>query len=287
MESHSCGMMIAAVKPQRTSVIENSVLSAAITTSQAEMMPVPPPKQPPCTSATVGIGRQFSRCTASKVARDTVSFSSGDFGRTELIHFRSAPAWKCLPLPFSTTTRSDGFLPSSSIAASTPWIRPASQALLTSGRLSVTVATPRASRSHKTGFDIDIPLTRPALFRGVQRGFTQRIVDDDRRLEEADLGRGAVAIGDHLAPFGVIDALRRLAAFPEVAAAAGAALGVEQIIFAHEALQPLIFRRRTLEEFLGLGGIDGGRQLETDDGGDHGWSSCHRRDATGCTPGNF
>ena len=84
--------MIAAVRPQRTSVIENSALSAAITTSQAEMMPVPPPKQPPCTSATVGIGNRFSRCTASNVARETASFASGDFGRTPLIHFRSAPA---------------------------------------------------------------------------------------------------------------------------------------------------------------------------------------------------
>ena len=62
-------MMIAAVRPQRTSVIENSALSAAITTSQAEMIPVPPPKQPPCTNATVGIGSVLSRCTASKVAR--------------------------------------------------------------------------------------------------------------------------------------------------------------------------------------------------------------------------
>jgi hypothetical protein len=65
MASHNCGMMIAAVSPQRTSVIENSALSAAITTSQADITPVPPPKQPPCTSATVGIGNRFSRCTAS------------------------------------------------------------------------------------------------------------------------------------------------------------------------------------------------------------------------------
>src|SRR5262249_17748463 len=80
-------------------------------------------------------------------------------------------------------------------------------------------------------------------------------------------------IGDHLAPFGVIDAFGRLAAFPEIAAAAGAAFGVEQIISAHEAVQPLIFRRRALEEFRRLGRIDAGRQLETDDAGDHGWFS--------------
>ena len=41
-------------------------------------------------------------------------------------HVDLAPAWKYRPLPFNTTTRSDGFLPSSSIADSTPWIRPPS-----------------------------------------------------------------------------------------------------------------------------------------------------------------
>jgi hypothetical protein len=90
------------------------------------MMPVPPPKQPPCTSATVGIGNRFSRCTASNVACETASFSCADFGRTALIHFRSAPAWKWLPLPLRTTTRSDGFLPSSTIADNTPPMRPPS-----------------------------------------------------------------------------------------------------------------------------------------------------------------
>ena len=48
--------MIAAVSPQRTSAIENIALSAAITTSQAATRPVPPPKQPPCTSAIIGTG---------------------------------------------------------------------------------------------------------------------------------------------------------------------------------------------------------------------------------------
>jgi hypothetical protein len=68
----------------------------------------------------------LSRCTASNVARDTVSFSAADFGRMPLIHFKSAPAWKCRPLPFRTTTRRLGLRPSSSIAASTPPIKPAS-----------------------------------------------------------------------------------------------------------------------------------------------------------------
>ena len=70
--------MIAAVRPQRTSAIENMALSAAITTSQAATRPVPPPKQPPWTSAMVGTGTWFSRSTASAVARETRTFSSAD-----------------------------------------------------------------------------------------------------------------------------------------------------------------------------------------------------------------
>ena len=56
MASLSCGMMIAAVRPQRTSAMEKLASSAAITTSQAASSPVPPPKQAPCTSAMVGTG---------------------------------------------------------------------------------------------------------------------------------------------------------------------------------------------------------------------------------------
>ena len=114
--------MIEACSPQRTSAIENIALSAASTTSQAAMIPVPPPKQPPCTSATVGTGAMLSRCTASAVARETRRFSSGEDVRTALIHFRSAPAWKCLPLPFSTTARRPLWPPSASSALSTPSI---------------------------------------------------------------------------------------------------------------------------------------------------------------------
>ena len=114
--------MIEACRPQRTSAIENTELSAASTTSQAATIPVPPPKQPPCTSATVGTGAMLSRCTASAVARETRRFSSGEERRTALIHFRSAPAWKCLPLPLSTTARKPFACPSASSAASRPSI---------------------------------------------------------------------------------------------------------------------------------------------------------------------
>ena len=69
---------MAAVSPHRTSVMENMALSAAMTMSQAATMPVPPPKQAPCTSATTGTGSRFSRSTASAVARETASFSAND-----------------------------------------------------------------------------------------------------------------------------------------------------------------------------------------------------------------
>ena len=110
--------MIAAVSPQRTSAIENIALSAAITTSHAAMMPVPPPKQPPCTSATVGTGAALSRRTASAVAPDTRMFSSAEAVRTASIQPRSAPAWKCRPLPVMTTARKASTCASASSAAS-------------------------------------------------------------------------------------------------------------------------------------------------------------------------
>jgi predicted LPLAT superfamily acyltransferase len=89
------------------------------------------------------------------------------------------------------------------------------------------------SRFHKTGFDMIEAPASAALFCGVQGRLSLRIINDHGRLVEADLGRGAIAVGDHLAPFGVVDALGRLAAFPEIAAAAGAAFGIEQVIFAY------------------------------------------------------
>ena len=122
MASHSWGTMMAAVRPQRTSEIENRALSAAITTSQAATMPVPPPKQPPCTSATVGTGSRLSRSTASAVMRLACTFSSGEPRATERAQDKSAPAWKCLPLPRTSTTRSSGLVDSSSMAAIRPSI---------------------------------------------------------------------------------------------------------------------------------------------------------------------
>jgi len=120
------------VSPQRASVIENSALSAAITTSQAETMPVPPPKQPPCTSATVGIGNRFSRCTASNVAFETASFASGPF------------ASNC------STTLAPAL--SSSASGTTSWTRPIRRASSAPNRsplsgVAADFRTPMASQS--------------------------------------------------------------------------------------------------------------------------------------------
>ena len=114
--------MMPAIRPQRVSLIEKIASSEATTTSQAAAMPVPPPKQPPWISARVGTGQVSSRRIASAVSRLTCSFSAGDCFATPLIQARSAPAWKCLPLPRSTTMRSPASRPSASIASCRPWI---------------------------------------------------------------------------------------------------------------------------------------------------------------------
>src|SRR5258705_9090723 len=151
-------------------------------------------------------------------------------------------------------------------------MRPASYALLTSGRFNVTVATPRSSRSHRTGLaGIADPLAprRSLLRRGVEDGLAEGVIDNDRSLEIADLGRGAVALGNHLAPFGIVDALGGFAAVPQIAAAGGPAFRVEQVILANKAGEALVFRRRALEQLSRFCGVNGCGQLETDNSGNH------------------
>src|SRR5262252_7842295 len=65
---------------------------AAITISQAAIIPVPPPKQAPCTSATVGIGSILSRWIVSAVMREACKLSCGDERRTVSSQLMSAPA---------------------------------------------------------------------------------------------------------------------------------------------------------------------------------------------------
>ena len=122
MASLSCGMMMAAVRPQRTSAMEKLASSAAITTSQAAMNPVPPPKQAPCTSATVGTGAALSRQIACAVAREMGDILLARGGAHRGIHLRSAPAWKCRPRPLMTTARKPARLSSASSVANSAWI---------------------------------------------------------------------------------------------------------------------------------------------------------------------
>ena len=63
--------MMPAIRPQRVSLMEKIASSLATTTSHAAAMPVPPPKQPPWISASVGTGQVSSRRTASAVSRLT------------------------------------------------------------------------------------------------------------------------------------------------------------------------------------------------------------------------
>ena len=114
------GTIGAAVSPQRTSAIENSALSAATTTSQAAMMPVPPPKQAPCTSATVGAGDAFSRRIASAVARDTRTFSSREALAHGVDPREVGAGLEVLPVAPDHHGAQAGLRPSASSAASIP-----------------------------------------------------------------------------------------------------------------------------------------------------------------------
>lgn len=108
-----------------------------------------------------------------------------------------------------------------------------------------------------------------ALVRCAKLRLARDVVDDDRRLEIAEFGRAAIAVGDEFAPFGIVEFLGGLAALPQIATAAGMSVFVIDIVFAQQARQRLIFRRRAAKQFGGLGGIHIGGQLELDDGGNH------------------
>ena len=84
--------MMPAISPQRVSEMEKIASSAAIATSHTATKPVPPPKHPPWTSATVGTGNVLRRCVASAVAREIRTFSSSDRLPTSRSQVRSAPA---------------------------------------------------------------------------------------------------------------------------------------------------------------------------------------------------
>ena len=103
---------------QRAWAIENSALSAATTTSQAAMMPVPPPKHAPWTSATVGTGAAVSRRIASAVARDTRRFSAREASRTAPITRGRRLPVEVLPIAPNHHRAEAGLLPERDSAAS-------------------------------------------------------------------------------------------------------------------------------------------------------------------------
>ncbi len=125
MRLSSCGTIGTAVSPQRASEIEKIALASASTMSQAEAMPVPPPKQPPCTSAIVGLGSAVSAWMARAVRSEMAMFAAALSLLIDCTQARSAPAWKCRPAPRSTITRArSSAARSPRAAASWPIISP-------------------------------------------------------------------------------------------------------------------------------------------------------------------
>src|SRR5947209_19578783 len=77
-------------------------------------------------------------------------------------------------------------------------------------------------------------------------GFARAGVDRHRVLQPFDLARALVFLGDHLAPFRRVEALGRLARFPEIDAATLAA--AEYVIFRDQARCILVGREVLLVE---------------------------------------
>src|SRR4051794_25636640 len=102
---------------------------------------------------------------------------------------------------------------------------------------------PNPTRSMKTiakrmGTDAYITpnRTRQQGSAGLDRALV--VVDHDRRVEIGDLGLGAVALGDHLAPGSVVGLLGRRPALPQIDAAADRRpapfAGAIEIVLAHQ-----------------------------------------------------
>ena len=137
--------MVAGISPRRVSVSPNRVASSAITLSQTQASPMPPPMAAPWMRPINGFGisfRAFSirasfRASAIRVARSALICA--------VIQLRSPPAQKTLPAPESTTARTAFDPPSVWAAAVRSSIIAADRALRRSGRFRVTEATPRSS----------------------------------------------------------------------------------------------------------------------------------------------
>ena len=114
--------------------------------SQQQMSPTPPAKAAPLTRATVGFGRSFKRAQHGGEDASHRHNSRPRHSRAmRRIQLRSPPAEKAAPAPVSTSTRTASSAPSRRKPRSARAMSASSKALRRSGRLSVSVATPRAS----------------------------------------------------------------------------------------------------------------------------------------------
>src|SRR5437762_5089735 len=143
MAARTYGLMVAGVRPRRTSDTQNSVSVDATAMSQAAMSPMPPANAAPWTRATVGFASACSRASMVPKAIASLRFSSKSSSPILFIQFRSAPAQNTLPRPASTTARTAGSCSSSPNAAVSSAIIVSLKALRRSGRLSQRTATPR------------------------------------------------------------------------------------------------------------------------------------------------
>ena len=121
----------------------NRASSEAITMSQAAAYPAPPPKQAFCTNAMVGLLHSSSALMAAVLNLDAASLTLGSAVASSLNQFTSAPAEKCLPAPLRRTARIEGSESNSPKMSRKEVSNASLYPLKTSGRLSVTVATPR------------------------------------------------------------------------------------------------------------------------------------------------
>ena len=99
------GEITAGKMPKRASLTEKAALSAAMAMSQAQHRPTPPPKAAPWIRATVGLGQLWMRASMAAKRRASARFHSWLAVLERCIHFKSAPALKCLPSPANTMTR--------------------------------------------------------------------------------------------------------------------------------------------------------------------------------------
>src|SRR6266704_2601355 len=126
--------------PSLTSLKARRALSAAITMSQTEIKPAPPPIAVPLTRATTGQGKLLMVSKRSASRKASVKFCSWVKVADSFIILRSAPALKDGPAPVNTTAWSFSSGARWVKAICRSWISCPLKALCTSGRCIVMVA---------------------------------------------------------------------------------------------------------------------------------------------------